>query len=67
MLEMTTPTSMVNTKKLKRINRLVKDALRQPFESIGKPEPLKESLLGNGPGVSMTLIGGAIALKASRS
>ena len=28
-------------KKLKRINDLIKDISRQPFEGIGKPEPLK--------------------------
>lgn len=33
-------------KTLKRINKLVKDALRQPFEGIGKPEPLRENLSG---------------------
>ena len=33
-------------KTLKRINRLVDDMLRSPFEGIGKPEPLKESLSG---------------------
>jgi len=26
---------------LKRINLLIKDTLRHPFEGIGKPEPLK--------------------------
>ena len=31
---------------MKRINRLVDDMLRSPFEGIGKPEPLKESLSG---------------------
>lgn len=36
-----------NDKKiLKRINRLIVDALRKPFEGIGKPEMLKESLSG---------------------
>jgi toxin YoeB len=30
----------------KRINALIKDTLREPFEGIGKPEPLKENLLG---------------------
>ncbi|MDY0071719.1 MAG: Txe/YoeB family addiction module toxin [Thauera sp.] len=30
----------------KRINVLIKDCLRQPFEGIGKPEPLKENLSG---------------------
>jgi toxin YoeB len=33
-------------KTLKRINRLIKEALREPFEGIGKPEPLKENLTG---------------------
>ena len=33
-------------KTLKRINSLLNDALRQPFEGIGKPEPLKENLSG---------------------
>lgn len=28
-------------KTLKRINMLVADALRDPFEAIGKPEPLR--------------------------
>jgi len=31
---------------LKRINRLINDALRHPFEGIGKPESLKENLSG---------------------
>ena len=34
------------TKTLKRINALIKDCLRHPFEGIGKPEPLKENLSG---------------------
>ncbi len=33
-------------KTLKRINMLVKDAQRNPFDGIGKPEPLKENLRG---------------------
>ena len=33
-------------KKLKRINLLIKDSLRTPFEGIGKPEPLKYELTG---------------------
>ncbi|GAA3975711.1 Txe/YoeB family addiction module toxin [Allohahella marinimesophila] len=33
-------------KKLKRINKLINDAQRNPFEGIGKPEPLKENLAG---------------------
>lgn len=33
-------------KKLVRINKLIKDALRHPFEGLGKPEPLKLNLQG---------------------
>jgi len=33
-------------KTLRRINQLIKDVQRSPFEGIGKPEPLKESLTG---------------------
>ena len=33
-------------KVLKRINTLIKDVQRSPFEGIGKPEPLKENLSG---------------------
>ena len=33
-------------KTLKRINLLIKDTLRTPFDGIGKPEPLKENLTG---------------------
>lgn len=33
-------------KTLKRINKLIKDSKRQPFEGIGKPEPLRENLSG---------------------
>jgi toxin YoeB len=31
---------------LKRINRLIDDALRDPAAGIGKPEPLKHQLAG---------------------
>lgn len=31
---------------LKRINRLIEDALRDPAAGIGKPEPLKYGLTG---------------------
>ncbi len=41
---------------LKRINQLIKDTLRSPFEGLGKPEPLKEDLLAFGHGESMTNI-----------
>lgn len=33
-------------KTLKRINMLIKDIQRSPYEGIGKPEPLKENLSG---------------------
>lgn len=33
-------------KTLKRINMLIKDIGRNPFDGIGKPEPLKEELSG---------------------
>nr|WP_314741635.1 Txe/YoeB family addiction module toxin [uncultured Haemophilus sp.] len=33
-------------KQLKRINNLIKDIQRSPFEDIGKPEPLKFNLSG---------------------
>ena len=33
-------------KKLKRINTLIKETLREPFEGIGNPEPLKHELQG---------------------
>ena len=31
---------------LKRNNALIKDIQRNPFEGIGKPEPLKENMSG---------------------
>lgn len=31
---------------LKRLNRLIDDALRDPFSGIGKPEPLRHMLAG---------------------
>ncbi len=31
---------------LRRINELIKDARRDPFNGIGKPEPLKHDLSG---------------------
>ena len=35
-------------KTLKRINNLIKNTERNPFEGIGKPEPLKGDLSGFG-------------------
>ncbi len=35
-----------NKKTLKRINKLINDTKRSPFDGIGKPEPLKENLSG---------------------
>mgnify|MGYP003477539028 FL=1 len=31
---------------LKKINQLIKDIKREPFEGVGKPEPLKYELSG---------------------
>lgn len=33
-------------KVLKRINELIKETLRSPYDGIGKPEPLKQALSG---------------------
>ena len=33
-------------KTLRRINQLIRDAERDPFRDLGKPEPLKENLQG---------------------
>ena len=33
-------------KTLKKINRLIANTLRTPFEGLGKPEPLRENLTG---------------------
>ncbi len=33
-------------KTLKRINLLIRETLRNPFDGIGKPEPLRENLSG---------------------
>ena len=35
-----------NRKLLKKINILIKDIQRSPFDGIGKPEPLKANLSG---------------------
>ena len=35
-----------NKKTLKRINKLIIDTKRSPFDGIGKPEPLKENMSG---------------------
>jgi toxin YoeB len=33
-------------KRLRRINALIRDIQRSPFEGLGKPEPLKHQLAG---------------------
>ncbi len=33
-------------KTLRRINKIIQDIKRNPFQGIGKPEPLKENLSG---------------------
>ncbi len=35
-----------NNKMIKRINKLIKDIERHPFNGLGKPEPLKYELAG---------------------
>ena len=35
-----------NKKILKRINLLIKEIQREPFDGVGKPEPLKHALSG---------------------
>lgn len=35
-----------NKQLIKRINSLIKEVLRTPFEGVGKPEPLKHELSG---------------------
>jgi len=37
---------LTDKKVLKKINSLIKDIKREPFEGIGKPEPLKYELQG---------------------
>lgn len=37
---------MQDKKTLKRINELIKDMLKHPFDGKGKPEPLKRNLQG---------------------
>jgi toxin YoeB len=36
----------IDKKILKKINELIKDITRSPYEGIGKPEPLKHALSG---------------------
>ena len=36
----------IDRKMLKRINLLLKDIARQPYDGIGKPEPLKHNYRG---------------------
>ena len=37
---------MQDKKTIKRINAIIKDAQRNPYDGLGKPEPLKENLSG---------------------
>ena len=46
MAGMITCTGKNKTKKLKRINDLIKDIKRTPFSGLGNPEPLKQELSG---------------------
>lgn len=56
---------------IKRINMLIKDIQRSPFEGIGNPEPLKENLSGfwildSGVGILMMNIELSMQLKKRR-
>ena len=42
---------MQDKKTLKRINELIKDMLRHPFDGKGKPEPLKRNLHSGAEGL----------------
>ena len=42
---------------LKRVNLLIKDIRRSPFDGIGKPEPLKHNLSGPQDEVGLGLCG----------
>ncbi len=37
---------ITDKKKVKRINELIKQSMRTPFEGLGNPEPLKHELQG---------------------
>ena len=37
---------VTDVKQLRRINHLIKEVMREPFEGIGKPEPLKHAFQG---------------------
>lgn len=39
---------ITDKKTLRRINELIKDIKRNPFDGIGKPEPLKHEFSGKG-------------------
>jgi YoeB-like toxin of bacterial type II toxin-antitoxin system len=60
-LEDTTYWQGQDKKTLERINALIKDTLREPFDGIGKPEPLKKTSLVLGRAESMTPTGLFIA------
>lgn len=58
---------------LKRINLLIRDAQRNPFSGIGKPEPLKHNLSGfwsrrisEGYGLVYTVDGDALQIVMCR-
>ena len=53
-------------KTLRRINALLKDIARSPFDGLGKPEPLREDLSGYWSR-RIDETGWSIALRTSRS
>ena len=44
--EASTLVQKIDKKILKRVNQLIKDIQRNPFEGLGKPEPLKFNMSG---------------------
>lgn len=40
------PWAETDPARLKRVNALIRDAARSPFQGLGKPEPLKGDLAG---------------------
>lgn len=43
----------MDRKIIKRINELIKDIKRNPFDGLGKPEPLKYDLAGKWLGINL--------------
>ena len=53
----------IDRKMVQKINDLIRDALRNPFTGIGKPEPLKGTCIAGGHGASTTNVAWSTALR----